>query len=39
MQICPFGVDVAGGVETERKGVKDHAKGKAFIENAKRVEM
>ena len=39
MQICPFGVDVAGGVETERKGVKDHAKAKAFIENAKRVEM
>lgn len=39
MQIHPFGVDVAGGVETEHKGVKDHAKAKAFIENAKLLEM
>lgn len=34
-QLRPFGVDVAGGVENERKGVKDHAKVKHFIENAK----
>ena len=39
LQTRPFGVDVAGGVETERKGVKDHAKAKAFIENAKQLEM
>lgn len=39
MQTHPFGVDVAGGVETEHKGVKDHAKAKAFIANAKRLEM
>jgi phosphoribosylanthranilate isomerase len=38
-QTHPFGVDVAGGVETEHKGVKDHAKAKAFIENAKLLEM
>ena len=39
MQTHPFGVDVAGGVETEHKGVKDHVKAKSFVENAKRMEM
>jgi phosphoribosylanthranilate isomerase len=34
-QLRPFGVDVAGGVENEKKGVKDHAKLQHFIENAK----
>ena len=34
-QLRPFGVDVAGGVENDKKGVKDHAKLQNFIENAK----
>ncbi len=31
----PYGVDVAGGVESVRKGVKDRAKVNLFVENAK----
>ena len=34
-QTQPFGVDVAGGVESGQKGVKDHAKMTSFIEQAK----
>ena len=34
-QIQPFGVDVAGGVESGTKGVKDHSKIRTFIEAAK----
>lgn len=34
-QTQPFGVDVAGGVEGNVKGVKDHSKMKLFIENCK----
>jgi phosphoribosylanthranilate isomerase len=33
--IQPFGVDVAGGVESGTKGVKDHGKVRTFIEAAK----
>jgi phosphoribosylanthranilate isomerase len=34
-QTQPFGVDVAGGVESGQKGVKDHSKMTIFIEKAK----
>ena len=34
-QTRPFGVDVAGGVESGQKGVKDHGKMTIFIEKAK----
>lgn len=34
-QTQPFGVDVAGGVESGQKGVKDHDKMTIFIEKAK----
>ena len=34
-QTQPFGVDVAGGVESGQKGVKDHNKMTIFIEKAK----
>ena len=34
-QTQPFGVDVAGGVESGQKGVKDHTKMTSFIEQAK----
>lgn len=34
-QVQPFGVDVAGGVESGTKGVKDHSKVRTFIEAAK----
>lgn len=34
-QTRPFGVDVAGGVESGTKGVKDHGKVRTFIEAAK----
>ncbi len=33
----PYGIDVATGVESSKKGVKDHKKLKAFIENARKI--
>ena len=33
--LAPFGVDVAGGVEDDTKGVKNAAKIAAFVENAR----
>ena len=37
-QARPFGVDVAGGVEGETKGRKDHMKIRDFITEARRVQ-
>lgn len=32
----PYGIDVATGVESTKKGIKDHKKLKSFIENARK---
>jgi len=35
-RLRPYGVDVSGGVETDRKGEKDHARIRQFVEEVRR---